>query len=79
MDGFSSIGIDDLVEVWVLVDMYHLEGLKLSCVGLLEMHLSENNVGKILEDVEKLNFPCDGLRSICRYFLNDRGDNVLDF
>ena len=81
MDGYT-VSIDDVVELWwVFADMYQLEGLKLSCLGSLEMHLSEDNVGQILEDVEKLICPCDVLKRMCQHFLEGAisKDNVLDF
>jgi len=43
MDGFS-VRIDDVVEeLWVLADMYQLEGLKLCCMGSLERDLCKKN------------------------------------
>ena len=58
MDGFT-VSIDDVVDVWVLADMYHLEGLKFYCMSELERHLSVDNVDQILEEVENLSCPCD--------------------
>ena len=71
-----------MVELWVLADMYQIEGLKYCCMGELEMHLSDDNVGQILEEVEKLSCPCDGLKRMCHYFLENDAvskNNVLDF
>ena len=65
MDGFS-VSIDDVVELWVLADMYQMEGLKLCCLGSLESGLcEENDASRILEEAEDLSCPCDELKRIC--------------
>jgi hypothetical protein len=68
LDGFT-VSIDDVVELWVLADMYQMEGLKFSCMGALERGLSEENVSEILEDVEELSCPCDELKRMCHEYL----------
>ena len=65
MDGFS-VSIDDMVELWVLADMYQLEGLKLCCLGSLERDVcEEKDVSRILEEADELSCPCDELKRIC--------------
>ena len=65
MDGFS-VSIDDVVELWVLADMYQMEGLKLCCLGSLERELcEENDASRILKEAEELSCPCDELKRIC--------------
>ena len=66
MDGFS-VSIDDVVDVWVLADMYQMEGLKWRCLaGALERDLcEENDASRILEEAEDLSCPCDELKRIC--------------
>ena len=65
MDGFS-VSIDDMVELWVLADMYQLEGLKLCCLGSLERDVcKEKDVSRILEEADELSCPCDELKRIC--------------
>jgi hypothetical protein len=64
-----SVSIDNVVELWQLADMYQLEGLKLYCLGALERGLCEENVPHILEAVEDLRCPCDGLKRMCHDYL----------
>ena len=59
----------------VLADMYMMEGLKLSCMGALERGLCAENVSEIMEDVEKLNCPCDELKKICQECLVRHADD----
>jgi hypothetical protein len=68
LDGFT-VSIDDVVELWVLADMYQMEGLKYSCMGALERGLSEDNASEILEEVEDLSCPFDELKRICHEYL----------
>ena len=42
IDGFI-VSIDDVVNVWVLADMYQLEGLKLCCKASLQRDLCERH------------------------------------
>ena len=66
LDGFT-VSIDDAVELWVLADMYQLEGLKYSCMLALERGLLwDVNVSNILQEVEDLSCPCDELKRICQ-------------
>ena len=65
MDGFS-VRIDDVLDVWVLADMYQMEGLKLCCLGSLKRDLcKKNDASRILEEAEDLSCPCDELKRIC--------------
>ena len=65
MDGFS-VSIDDVVELWVLADMYQIEGLKWCCLGSLERDLcEENHASRILEEAEVLSCPCNELKRVC--------------
>merc|ERR1719276_537136 len=65
MDGFS-VRIDDVLDVWVLADMYQMEGLKWCCMGSLERDLCEkNDASRILEEAEELSCPFDELKRIC--------------
>jgi alpha-tubulin suppressor-like RCC1 family protein len=68
LDDFT-VNIDDVVEVWGLADMYQMEGLKHSCMGVLERGLSGDNVSEILQEVEDLSCPCDELKSMCHEYL----------
>jgi hypothetical protein len=66
LDDFTISSIDDVVELWVLADMYQLEGLKYSCLGALERGVcSKENVSEILQEVEELGCPCDELKRMC--------------
>ena len=49
--------------------MYKLEGLKLCCVGSLEINLSVENAHLTLEQAEKLICPCDELVTRCQDYL----------
>jgi RCC1 and BTB domain-containing protein len=69
LDDFT-VSIDDVVELWVLADMYQLDGLKYSCMGALERGLCEENVSDILEETEDLICPCDELKRMCREYLD---------
>ena len=70
MDGFS-VSVDDVVDVWVLADMYQLEGLKLCCLSSFEMDWCEvNEVSRILEEAEGLSCPCDELKRMCSEILS---------
>ena len=73
LDDFTA-SIDDVVEIWGLADMYQLEGLKYSCLGLgaLERDLCEENVSMILQEVEDLICPCDELKSMCHECLESK-------
>ena len=42
-----------------------------SCPGALEMGMCEENVSQIVEDVDNLSCPCDGLKNNCRDSLNE--------
>ena len=54
------MSIEDVVDVWVLADMYHLEGLKFCCLPSLERNLwEENEVPRILKEAKDLSCPCD--------------------
>jgi hypothetical protein len=64
LDDFT-VSIDDVVELWVLADMYQIEGIKLFCMGALERGLSEENVSQILQEAEDLSCPCDELKRMC--------------
>ena len=79
MDGFS-VSIDDVVDVWVLADMYQLEGLKLCCIGSLERDLCKENddASRILKEVEELSCPCDELKRICLKVLQGIYDDSSD-
>jgi hypothetical protein len=74
LDDFT-VSIDDVVELWVLADMYQMEGLKYSCMGALEMGLSEDNVSHVLKEVDELNCPCDELKWICHEYLEPHDDD----
>ena len=67
LDVFSG-SIDHAVELWQLADMYQLEGLKYVCMGVLERGLCEENVSQILQDIEDLSCPCEGLKSMCHVY-----------
>jgi hypothetical protein len=71
LDGFT-VSLDDVVELWVLADMYQMDGLKYSCMGTLELGLCEDNVSQVLEEVEELSCPCDELKRICREYLESK-------
>ena len=60
------MSIDDLVDVWVLADMYQLKELKLCCLSSLGRDLCEEiQVSWILEEAEELSCPCDELKRMC--------------
>ena len=65
MDGFAVSRIDQIVEVWELADIYHLEGMKRLCLGTLQRCLCHENVSEILQKIESLNCPCEELKRIC--------------
>jgi alpha-tubulin suppressor-like RCC1 family protein len=46
LDDFT-MNMDDVLELWVLSDMYQLEGLKYICMGALERGLCEDNASQI--------------------------------
>jgi hypothetical protein len=72
LDSFTVSSIDHVVELWYLADMYQLDGLKYSCMGVLERDLCEENVLQILQDVEDMSCPCEGLKRMCHdYFLRN--------
>ena len=77
MDGFT-VSIDDVVELWVLADMYQIEGLKYCCMGVVERCLSDENVSEILEEVEDLSCPCDELKRICHEYMEPDEEDSLD-
>ena len=65
MYGFT-VSIDDVVELWSLVDMYHIiECLKVCCMGFLEM-CEKNDVSWISKEFEEFSCPssCDELELI---------------
>jgi alpha-tubulin suppressor-like RCC1 family protein len=64
-----TVSMDDIVELWVLADMYQMEGLKYYCMGKMERGLCEENVSQILQEVEDLMCPCDELKRMCHEFL----------
>ena len=69
LDDFT-VNIEHVVELWMLADMYQLDGLKFSCMGSLEGGLCEENVSEILEEAENLSCPCcDELKSMCHEYL----------
>jgi hypothetical protein len=68
LDDFT-VSIDDVVELWVLADMYQMEGLKYCCMGALERGLSEANVSEILEEVEEMSCPCEELKRMCQEYI----------
>jgi len=62
MDGFS-LDIDNLVESWILSDMYHLKGLKFCCMSSLKLNwCEESDVSRILKESEDLTGPCDEMK-----------------
>ena len=74
MDGFTAVSIDDVVDVWVLADMYQMEGLKWCCMGSLERDLcEENDASRILKEAEDFSCPCDELKRICLEVLQRKG------
>jgi hypothetical protein len=48
--------------------MYHLEGLKYTCMGALERGLCKDNVSHILEEIEDLICLCDELKRIFQQY-----------
>ena len=68
-DGYA-VSMDEVLELWVFADMYQVEGLKLSCMGLLERSVCEENVSRILEEAEYLSCPCDELKRLCHECLD---------
>ena len=70
LDDFS-VCVEDIVEVWVLADMYQLEGLKLTCMGSLERGLCKESASDILEQADDLSCPCDGLKRLCEAYLSE--------
>jgi hypothetical protein len=71
LDGFT-VSLDDVVELWVLADMYQMDGLKYSCMGTLERGLSEENVSEVLQEVEDLSCPCDELKGMCHEYFESK-------
>ena len=63
------MSIDDVVELWELADFYQMEGLKYSCMGVLERGLSVDNASQILQEAECLSCPCDELKNMCHEYL----------
>jgi hypothetical protein len=74
LDGFT-VSLDDAVELWVLADMYQMEGLKYGCMGALERYLCDENVSQLLEEVEVLSCPCDELKGMCQDYLDDMDED----
>merc|ERR1719276_463760 len=78
MDGFS-VRIDDVLDVWVLADMYQMEGLKWRCMGSLERDLcKKNDASRILKEAEELSCPIDELKRICLKVLQGIYDDSSD-
>ena len=79
MDGFTAVSIDDVVDVWVLADMYQMEGLKWCCMGSLERDLcKKNDASRILKEAEELSCPIDELKRICLKVLHrNEGSDYL--
>jgi hypothetical protein len=71
LDGFT-VSLDDVVELWVLADMYQLDGLKYCYMGALETNLCKDNASEVLEEVEDLSCPCDELKRICHEYLESK-------
>jgi hypothetical protein len=69
LDGFT-VSIDDAVKLWVLADMYQMEGLKWPCMSAFERGLNDGNVSQILGEIEDLICPCEELKSICHEYLS---------
>ena len=67
LDDFT-VSIAHTVELWVLADMYQLEGLKLSCMSALERGLCEENVSQILQEAEDLGPSYNWLKRICHEY-----------
>ena len=59
---YFTIGIDHVVELWQLADMYLLGGLKYVCIGSLERGLHMGNVTTLLEDLDTLSCPFEELK-----------------
>ena len=57
--------------------MYQIKALKWCFLGSLELQFSVDNVGQILEEVEKLSCSCNGLKKICQHEVSI--DNDFDF
>ena len=74
MDASYIMGIEDVVEVWGLADMYQLEGLKWTCMGSLERGLCDESILRILQEIEDMDCACDGLKGICDEY---KGSKVL--
>ena len=68
LDGFT-VSIDDVVELWEVADFYQMDGMKYSCMGVLERGLCEENASRILQEVEELSCPCDELKRMCHEYL----------
>ena len=65
-----------MVELWVLADMYQLDGLQWCCLGSLVRDLcEENDASRILGEVEDLSCPCDELKRICLEVLQRNDDS----
>ena len=52
------------MEVWQLVDMYKLEGLKYVYMGAMERGLCKENASEILNELDDFRCPCEGLWKI---------------
>ena len=64
-----SVDINDVVELWVLADLYQLEGLKYCCMGGLERGLKRERAHQVLIELEGLDCECNGLRRKCIEYL----------
>jgi hypothetical protein len=74
LDDFTVSSIHDVVELWGLADMYQMEGLKYSCMGVLERDLCEDDVSQIVEEINSLSCPCDGLKRMCHEYFLERNN-----
>jgi hypothetical protein len=71
LDAFT-MNMDHAVELWVLADMYQLDGLKYMCIGALERGLCEDNASQILKETTKLMCPCDELKRMRHAYLEQQ-------
>ena len=65
LNDFTVCKIGRVMELWVLADMYQLEGLKYACMSALEKGLCKQNVHQVLQAAENLSCPCDELKRMC--------------
>jgi hypothetical protein len=64
---------DGVLELYVMADMYQMDGLTILCETALESHLCAGNVLNVLLQIEKTNISvCDRLKEVCLDLIDNK-------